>query len=213
LLVSTVKAPRLVSERNVIARNACPAVLRSSPEAEGPDQEQWFPSQEARIHSMLPQPKRNKLPKAVPSAAARAIPDSETGFGTTLEAQSVVRAMSRIETRRPINDSKTLSELANTLLQRMYPTLRSQTVVGSAIEPGVELQLEMRHFAPPEQLMLPVVESLMGGARDTPRVERLVRQEEILRSRFGSSPFRHLAAVDSECVLEERRFRWGDGIR
>jgi DNA polymerase IV len=219
LLVSTVKAPRALPGRGSSLRNDCPAPVEMR--VLDWDDEQWFPSQEARIHSMLPQPKREGASylgvrkSDLLSTSDRPCADLEKpqGWSAKPEAQSVIRAMGRIETRRPINDGKTLIELANTLLHRMYPALASQAASGPCIEAGMELQLEMRHFAPPEQLRLPVVDSLMGSAKDNPRVEQLVRQEEILRSRFGSTPFRHLAAVDPESVLEERRFKWGEGIK
>ena len=220
LLVSTVKTPRTIPGRRANPRNdpLSPIELRVIDSDDG----QWFPSQEARIHSMLPQPKREGggylgvRKSGLLSTSERPGTDLEKppGWSAKPEAQSVMRAMSRIETRRPVNDGKTLIELANTLMRRMYPALASRAAAPiPEIEAGMELQLEMRHFAPPEQLMLPVVDSLMGGAKDNERAERLVRQEEILRSRFGSTPFRHLTAVDPESVLEERRFTWGDGIK
>ena len=222
LLVSTVKVPRAIPEGGGGHRNdpLPPAEVRPSDRGG----EQWFPSQEARIHSMLPQPKREGaaylgVRKPDPAltvdggGGAGGWPEKPQEWDAKPEAQRVIRAISRIETRRPVNDGKTLIELANRLLQRMYPALASQAAPGPRIEAGMELQLEMRHFAPPEQLMLPAVDALMGGGKNTARVEQLARQEDILRARFGSTPFRHLAGVEPECVLEERKFRWGDGIK
>ena len=221
LLVSTVKVPRAIPEGGGGHRNdpLPPAEVRPSDRGG----EQWFPSQEARIHSMLPQPKREGaayLGVRKPDTALTV--DGGGGAGGWPESPGVGREArgpardSRDQpdrTRRPVNDGKTLIELANRLLQRMYPALASQAAPGPRIEAGMELQLEMRHFAPPEQLMLPAVDALMGGGKNTTRVEQLARQEDILRARFGSTPFRHLAGVEPECVLEERKFRWGDGIK
>ncbi len=70
------------------------------------------------------------------------------------------------------------------------------------------MELEMRHFASPEQMTL----SGLDGRPMDARLERLQHQEAILTSRFGSSPFRHLTSVDLDTILQERRFRWGDGM-
>lgn len=117
--------------------------------------------------------------------------------------------MTHMATSRPVNDRQTLIELARRLLFRMLSTMSSSEVLA---QPGAELQLEMRHFAPPEQMMLPGLDVHPSRRSLDPGLNRLHRQENILASRFGVSPFRHLEGIDLDSILEERKFRWGNGM-
>jgi hypothetical protein len=47
----------------------------------------------------------------------------------------------------------------------------------------------------------------------TGRLQALLRQEQILTARYGGAPFCHVAQVDPDNVLAERRFRWQPGLR
>jgi len=117
-------------------------------------------------------------------------------------------------TSRPVNDQRTLAELA----QRLLAKLRTSIPPGEMLsKPGATLQLEISHFAPPEQLTLPGLDgrptkTQPGTGYSELRLNRLHRQEDILANRFGTTPFRHLAAVDFDSVLSERIFSWGDGM-
>lgn len=161
--------------------------------------------QDPRIHSMLPQPPRPNGSRPKPRLKA-SNPDHELNSGSEHpEPATTVKAMARMATNRPVDDTRTLTELAGRLLLRLLSTSGAKDMLA---EPGAELQLEMRHFAPPEQMTLP---GLDGRPVDA-RLPRLHRQEGILTSRFGATPFRHLTTIDLESTLSERRFRWGDGI-
>ena len=177
--------------------------------------EQFFPNQDSRIHSMLPQPPqpgRDRVPvpvvvkrskkTAVEAHRGRDEPEPELW---NQDPGSVVLTMARMAAGRSTNDRRMLTELSQRLLLRMLTSMTAEEMVSA---PGAELQLEIRHFAPPEQMAIP---GLDGRPLDV-RLDRLHRQENILASRFGATPFRHLAAVDLDSVLSERIFRWGDGM-
>ena len=207
--------PRTRPRLSVVRPNQPPESVPASEVSE----EQFFPNQDARIHSMLPQPKqpgRTRYLDPMPGSAVS--PAASTSFNripassetvSEPDPEMVVRAVVRYETRRPIDDLKTLLELTETLFLRV---LKEQTASGISVEwlrePGIELQLEMSQFAPPEQLTLA---GLDGRPHDA-RIAKLQRQERILSTRFGGSPFRHLQAVNLDSVLSEKLFRWEEGM-
>lgn len=170
-------------------------------------QDQFFPNQESRIHSMLPQPAQPGSNRFSAPTVRRPI-ENDIGepVAENIEPGTTVLAMARMAATRPVNDQRTLAELARRLLLRVLSDRTADSVIA---EPGIELRLEMGHFAPPEQMTLPGLDSRPADAR----LDRLHRQENILVSRFGATPFRYLAAVDANSVLSERVFRWGDGMR
>lgn len=176
---------------------------------ENPDQ--LFPNQDSRIHSMLPVPKqpghtRYLDPSAGLTAAAHAqIEVSPSGLLLWNEEDpSTIRAAARLATSRPVDDPRTLSELSRQLLFRLL----SSASPNNLAQRGAEMLLEMSQFAPPQQITLP---GLDGRPVDA-RLDRLHRQERILASRFGGTPFRHLEALNLDSILSEKAFRWADGI-
>jgi DNA polymerase-4 len=169
-------------------------------------QEQFFPNQDSRIHSMLPQPLqpgRGRSPAPGSPFVSRCSPSPES-----VESQpaidGVVLRSARTVCSHPVDNSRTMAELGYRLLLRILKSGRAEEIV----RPGVELHLEISHFAAPEQMTLP---GLDGRPLDR-RLDRLHRQENVLTSRFGATPFRHLASVDLDSVLSERIFRWGHGL-
>ncbi len=214
LLILTLRIPRNSKidrsgsenwPHNVLPIAPAQAGAARSPE---PQPAEWFPSQEARIHSMLPQPKSERKQKAKPNIAAKQADVEEIIVGhPEPESGSIILASSRMATSDPIREERPLREIVQRLLGRMLRSVEARAVIA---QPGSELRLEMRQLAPPEQLRL---FKPQGHDRSDPRWGRLRRQEVLLKSRFGATPFRHLTAVDLNGILEERRFRWGDGIQ
>ncbi|HEV3311515.1 MAG TPA: hypothetical protein VG815_13465, partial [Chloroflexota bacterium] len=203
-----------------------PAVDISGTAEKTESRDQFFPNQDSRIHSMLPQPPQPGMGRSLTSSGSKSraltTHDSQTRNSQTRNSPSrdsgladsrlpdslpgtTVRVLARMATGRPVNDRRTLSELGHRLLLRV---LAEQSAPELVVAAGAELCLEISHFAPPEQMLLP---GLDGRPTDK-RLERLYRQENILAARFGATPFRHLAAVDLDSVLSERIFRWGAGM-
>jgi hypothetical protein len=175
-----------------------------------------------RIHSMLPRPSRGHAvevegigPFAAPmDLGIEGVSDSET-LHPELRTQNATGRMQyaptetrSIATRQPVSDVRTLTELAERLLDQVSSEFHiSEGAYGIRSFGNVELTLSMSHFAPPEQLALPGMEP-----RDREhRLAAIRRQEDVLIARFGETPFRHLAAVEPESVLSEDRFRWTHG--
>lgn len=217
LLMLMLKAPRRLPERSIHAGDHVEQSLMSSFGAQISEPEQFFPNQDSRIHSMLPQPRQPGSERARGLSASQGGHGQRPGTdprtesleqGASPETRSptmVVKGIERMAASRPLDDRRSLTELANRLLLRMLSRIDARNVLS---EPGIELQLEMRHFAPAEQMTLP---GLDGRPVDVRR-DRLHRQEAVLTSRFGATPFRHLAAIDLDTVLQERQFRWADGM-
>jgi DNA polymerase-4 len=191
-------------------------------EAAPPD-EPFFPYQDSRIHSMLPQPKQPGRSRYLdpgpdvtkPAHVGDNIRPEDTDIVLNPDIPPVagitIKAIARIATNRPVNDVRTISELTHRLLSRVIKHLqepRGGHPQDWLTEPGVELLLEMSQFVPPEQITLP-------GLDDRPddrRLTALHRQEHVLAARFGTTPFRHVEALNLDSVLSEKIFRWGSGL-
>ncbi|HZT97923.1 MAG TPA: hypothetical protein VFB34_13905 [Chloroflexota bacterium] len=210
LLILTLRYPRTASGTGTGPSSGTPLPIDPARARtamnDHPPQADWFPSQEPRIHSMLPQPRRPSThrPRSEPPMPSLALTD--VGARAEPDPFRIVRAGSRLAASRPLRDERSLREITGRLLERLISDIEAKTATA---QPGAELQLEMRQFAPPEQLTL-----FRFNARDRtdPRWGRLQRQEALLKRRFGATPFRHLAAVDVDSVLEERRFEWAEGL-
>ncbi len=183
-----------------------PARALSSMEPNDGGNSQEFPAQDSRIHSMLPQPSKGSPNRREERRGTGIEPvEWEPPDRAAHEVGLVLRASARLATRGPLNDCRSLRELAGRLLDRVLTQVSLEDLVA---DPQTELHLEMRHFAPPEQMSIPGLDNRQPNAR----LGRLHRQEQILAERFGSSPFRHLVTIDPDSVLPERSFRWADGL-
>ena len=99
------------------------------------DEQQFFPNQDSRIHSMLPQPKQPGRTRCLDPMPGLAGPTAE-GKSSSCEphrldesnsaqpqAGIAIRAMARVATKRPVDDPRTISELTRRLFERVLMNL------------------------------------------------------------------------------------------
>jgi hypothetical protein len=74
------------------------------------------------------------------------------------------------------------------------------------------IELEVSEFEAPTQLSFAEFNRLgMLTGLDAGRRQALAAQEQLLAARHGDASFRHVASVDPDNVLTERRVRWQIG--
>jgi len=168
-----------------------------------------------RIHSMLPQPGNPSPPPSLPSReeeiAVNPIacrPDVHPAFDTV---SAVVRT--------PIDTAPPLVERAGRLLMQQRPRPRggrSSLERCPPLRPLQAIELEISEFERPAQLIFTEIDRIDETGRmrgmDAGRLQTLLRQEEILATRYGDPTFRHVTHVDPSSILTERRFRWNVGL-
>jgi hypothetical protein len=164
-----------------------------------------------RIHSMLPQPgspaKANpELP--VPSAQAGSPSAVSTPIiPETQDPGSVGASKKKVAVRIAIASAPPLLEQAQRLLLRGWPRLN---------RPLQTITLKVSEFEEPSQLSFAEFNRLdqtgVLGGTGSGRLQTLVQQEQILAARYGEASFRHLAHLDPDNVLPERRFHWQIGL-
>lgn len=154
-----------------------------------------------RVHSMLPQP--GEAP-AVPSAPA--IPT--TAPTAPSQPRQEQRALDRVRTvvRTPADTAVRLLESAQSLLLQRWRRERRLAAI----------TLRVSEFPAPRQLSFLELDHLdrTGGPRriSAERARMLAEGERVLNARYGDASFRHVAQVDPNAILSERRFRWEEGL-
>jgi DNA polymerase IV len=182
-----------------------------------------------RIHSMLPQPGNasnslNSSPvrpagpggavtaQGMPPVVAAARGGIESVTGERSSVQLPFDATSAV-VRTPIDSAPPLADRAGQLLVQRWPRPRRGGAIARSLQ---ALSLEISEFEQPAQLAFVEIDRIgeSGGLRgmDPGRLQTLLRQEEILATRYGDPTFRHVTHVDPSSVLAERRFRWNVGL-
>ncbi|HLJ69331.1 MAG TPA: hypothetical protein VKX16_18400 [Chloroflexota bacterium] len=168
-----------------------------------------------RIHSMLPQPGNpvirkdagERLDSDVSPHAGLPSPRREEGVSRQLSPSFTrVSALLRI----PVDSAPLLAERAQRLLVGSWQEERGGASPLSAVT------LDVSEFQAPVQLSFAELDRIdqSGALRglDPGRLRTILQQEEILSTRYGDAPFRHVTNVDPTSVLTERRFRWDAGL-
>jgi DNA polymerase-4 len=154
-----------------------------------------------RVHSMLPQPGE------VSAIASTPVPvPSFTSSPQAARKQS--HALDRVRTvvRTPVDTAARLMETVQRLLLQRWNQERRLTAMA----------VRVSEFPAPRQLSFIELDRIdqtgrLGGM-SAERARVLAEGARVLNARYGDASFRHVAQVDPNAILSERRFRWEDGL-
>ena len=149
-----------------------------------------------------------RVPGLCPARGGGIAPPQDSSQLITHNAQLV---------RTPIDTAPPLIEQAQRLLLQSWPAVNPDAPAMSLTPQLHAIELQISEFEPPSQLSFAEFNRLdqtgMLAGMSTGRLQALLRQEQILTARYGEAPFCHVAQVDPDNVLAERRFRWQPGLR